>query len=117
MILPCFLRLGDQLWMFELKLDVGEIVVKTCAGETLNVLEDEAWDTQWRNAEAYLEWCAAWSAECLRVLRPDGLCFIFGQLGKREHTFIHLMSRLCQTYQFHDLLIWDRAVGYNGRRD
>jgi hypothetical protein len=27
--------------MFELKLDVGEIVVKTCAGETLHILEDE----------------------------------------------------------------------------
>ncbi|HYF37813.1 MAG TPA: site-specific DNA-methyltransferase, partial [Prosthecobacter sp.] len=82
-----------------------------------NVLEDEAWDTQWRNAEAYLKWCDAWSTECLRVLRPDGLCFIFGQLGKREHTFIHLMSRLCQNHRFHDLLVWDRAVGYNERRD
>jgi site-specific DNA-methyltransferase (adenine-specific) len=82
-----------------------------------NVLEDEAWDTQWQTPEAYLQWCAEWASECLRVLRADGLCFIFGQLGKREHTFIHLMSRLCQNHQFHDLLIWDRAVGYNERRD
>jgi DNA modification methylase len=82
-----------------------------------NVLEDEAWDTQWRDSNAYLAWCEKWARECLRVLRPDGLCFIFGQLGKREHTFIHLMSRLCQNHQFHDLLIWDRAVGYNERRD
>ncbi|MDZ4286631.1 MAG: site-specific DNA-methyltransferase [Prosthecobacter sp.] len=82
-----------------------------------NVLENETWDTQWPNSDAYLEWCAAWVAECLRVLRPDGLCFIFGQLGKREHTFIHLMSQLCRQHQFHDLLVWDRAVGYNERRD
>lgn len=82
-----------------------------------NVLEDEAWDTQWKTAEAYLAWCEKWVAECLRVLRPDGLCFIFGQLGKREHTFLHLMSRLTQKHSFHDLLIWDRAVGYNERRD
>lgn len=82
-----------------------------------NVLEDEAWDTQWKTAEDYLAWCEAWAGECLRVLRDDGLCFIFGQPGKREHTFLHLMSRLCQKHAFHDLIIWDRAVGYNERRD
>ncbi|HEY1084256.1 MAG TPA: site-specific DNA-methyltransferase [Prosthecobacter sp.] len=82
-----------------------------------NVLEDEAWDTQWTSPEDYLAWCEAWVAQCLRVLKDDGLCFIFGQLGKREHAFIHLMSRLCQQHAFHDLIIWDRAVGYNERRD
>jgi DNA modification methylase len=81
-----------------------------------NVLE-EAWDTQWTDADAYLEWCLAWAAEGMRVLRDDGLFFVFGQLGKREHTFIHLMSRLCARFQFHDLIIWDRVVGYNERRD
>lgn len=82
-----------------------------------NVLEDEAWDTQWKTAADYLAWCDAWVRESIRVLRDDGLCFIFGQLGKREHTFLHLMSRLSQQHPFHDLLIWDRAVGYDERRD
>ncbi len=82
-----------------------------------NVLEDEAWDIQWPTAEAYLDWCEAWVAEVMRVLRSDGLAFIFGQPGKREHGFIHLMSRLCMKHAFHDLVIWDRAVGYNERRD
>jgi site-specific DNA-methyltransferase (adenine-specific) len=53
----------------------------------------------------------------MRVLRDDGLCFIFGQLGKREHAFLHLMSRLTLQHRFHDLIIWDRAVGYDERRD
>lgn len=82
-----------------------------------NVLEDEAWDTQWPTPEDYLTWCDAWVGQAMRVLRPDGLCFLFGQLGKREHTFLHFMSRLTQRHPFHDLLIWDRAVGYNERRD
>ncbi|MBB5033451.1 DNA-methyltransferase [Prosthecobacter vanneervenii] len=82
-----------------------------------NVLEDEAWDTQWKTAADYLAWCDAWVAESMRILRDDGLAFIFGQLGKREHTFLHLMSRLSQQHQFHDLIIWDRAVGYDERRD
>jgi DNA modification methylase len=82
-----------------------------------NVLEDESWDTQWKTSEDYLHWCDQWTAQCLRVLRDDGLVFIFGQPGKREHSFIHLMSRLCHRHQFHDLIIWDRAVGYDERRD
>ena len=82
-----------------------------------NVLEDEAWDTQWKTAADYLAWSDDWVAESMRVLRDDGLAFIFGQLGNREHTFLHLMSRLSQQPQFHDLIIWDRAVGYDERRD
>ena len=82
-----------------------------------NVLEDEAWDTQWKTPDDYLDWCDLWVSECLRILKPDGLAFIFGQLGKREHTFLHLMSRLTRQHRFHDLIIWDRAVGYDERRD
>lgn len=82
-----------------------------------NVLQGEQWDTQWHSVDEYLAWCGQWVGESMRVLRDDGLCFIFGQLGKREHGFIHLMSQLCRAHQFHDLIIWDRAVGYNERRD
>lgn len=82
-----------------------------------NVLLEQDWDTQWAQASEYLEWSGVWVSECIRVLKDDGLCFIFGQLGKREHVFIHLMSQLCTRYFFHDLIIWDRVVGYNERRD
>ncbi len=82
-----------------------------------NVLLEQDWDTQWKAVEDYVEWSVTWVAECMRVLCDDGLCFIFGQLGKREHGFIHLMSALCRRHQFHDLIIWDRVVGYNERRD
>jgi DNA modification methylase len=82
-----------------------------------NVLLDHDWDTQWKVMQEYLDWSAGWVTECMRLLRPDGLCFIFGQPGKREHVFIHLMSALCRRYQFHDLIIWDRVIGYNERRD
>lgn len=81
-----------------------------------NVLNED-WDTQWSQVSEYLEWSAIWTSQCMRILRDDGLFFIFGQLGKREHGFIHLMSRLCEKFSFHDLIIWDRVVGYNERRD
>ena len=82
-----------------------------------NVLEKHDWDTQWDNEGQYLHWMILWIKQCMRVLKNDGLFFCFGQLGKREHVFIHLMSLLCYEYKFHDLIIWDRAVGYNDRKD
>lgn len=82
-----------------------------------NVLTGEAWDTQWTDSDAYVAWTQTWVTAAMRVLRPDGLCFIFGQPGKREHVFLHVMSALARAHAFHDLLIWDRVVGYNERRD
>lgn len=81
------------------------------------VLRGESWDNNWQSADQYLKWTVQWVRECKRVLRGDGLLYIFGQLGKREHVWLHACSRLALEMQFHDMLIWDRAVGYNERRD
>lgn len=78
---------------------------------------DHGWDRQWPDAQTYLDWSSAWLSEAMRVLREDGLLYCFGQLGKREHAFLHLMSAATQRWQFHDLITWDRVVGYNERRD
>jgi site-specific DNA-methyltransferase (adenine-specific) len=81
------------------------------------VLEGERWDNQWQSAEEYLRWFESWAELAAQKLRDDGLFFIFGQPGKREHVWVHVVSRLCAKWQFHDMLIWDRAVGYNERYD
>ena len=81
------------------------------------VLVNEGWDNQWRGMSDYLEWTMKWLSECMRILRRDGLLYCFGQLGKREHVMVHLMSEATKRWQFHDLIIWDRAVGYNERSD
>jgi site-specific DNA-methyltransferase (adenine-specific) len=81
------------------------------------VLLGEDWDNQWRTEEDYLNWTEDWIKKSARLLKDDGLFFIFGQLGKREHLWIHLCSMACHILQFHDMLIWDRAVGYNERYD
>ena len=81
------------------------------------VLLDESWDNTWKSADDYLEWTLKWVRECKRVLRPDGLLYVFGQLGKREHVWLHVCSLLSKEMQFHDMIIWDRAVGYNERYD
>ncbi len=77
----------------------------------------EEWDMAWASAEEYVEWTTRWVRACRRVLRPDGLLYVFGQPGKREHVWLHVCSRLTVEMTFHDLIIWDRAVGYNERSD
>ncbi len=81
------------------------------------VLRNERWDNAWQSPEEYLEWTVTWVRQAKRVLKNDGLLLIFGQLGKREHIWLHTCSLLAQEMQFHDMIIWDRAVGYNERRD
>ena len=76
-----------------------------------------AWDNQWPDADAYLAWSARWMVGAQHALVPGGLLFCFGQVGKREHAFLHLLSQAARGWTFHDLLIWDRCVGYNERRD
>jgi DNA modification methylase len=81
------------------------------------VLLGEEWDNQWQTEEDYLNWTEDWIRKCGRLLKDDGLFFIFGQLGKREHLWLHVCSMATRFLQFHDMLIWDRAVGYNERYD
>lgn len=81
------------------------------------VLLEETWDNQWQTEEDYLDWTKDWIEKSARVLKDDGLFFIFGQLGKREHLWLHVCSMATRILQFHDMLIWDRAVGYNERSD
>ncbi len=81
------------------------------------VLREQSWDTQWPDMDAYLQWSARWIEAAMRLLLPGGLLYCFGQLGKREHALLHLMSQSARRWQFHDLIIWDRAVGYNERSD
>lgn len=81
------------------------------------VLLGENWDNQWQTEEDYLTWTENWIRKAGRTLKDDGLFFIFGQLGKREHLWLHVCSMATRILQFHDMLIWDRAVGYNERYD
>lgn len=76
------------------------------------VLLNHEWDNTWSDEEAYLQFTVNWVQACRRVLRDDGLLYVFGQLGKREHVWLHVCSRLAQVMQFHDMIVWDRAVGY-----
>jgi DNA modification methylase len=110
------LHLGDALKILP-SLEAESVQAVVADPPYFQVLVDEEWDNAWASAEDYLDWTLRWVRACRRVLRKDGLMFIFGQLGKREHVWLHMCSLLAKEMQFHDMLIWDRAVGYNERRD
>lgn len=107
---------GDALKILP-RLEEGSAQLVIADPPYFQVLQDEDWDNIWSSPDDYLEWTLRWARECGRILRPDGLFYIFGQLGKREHVWLHVCSLLAREMQFHDMVIWDRAVGYNERHD
>ncbi len=107
--------IGDSLQILpNLESDCAQLII---ADPPYFQVLDEIWDNSWRSEDDYLDFTVRWVRECQRVLRPDGLLYIFGQLGKREHIWLHVCSRLTKEMQFHDMIVWDRAVGYNERGD
>jgi len=40
----------------------------------------KGWDKQWKTEEEYLTWCNRWTAECLRVLKPNRMMIVWGTL-------------------------------------
>jgi DNA modification methylase len=107
---------GDSQKILE-TLEANEFQAIIADPPYFQVLLEENWDNQWRSEEEYLGWTEEWIKKAARLLKDDGLFFIFGQLGKREHLWLHACSMATRILQFHDMLIWDRAVGYNERYD
>jgi len=102
---------GDALDVLPaLEANIAQVIV---ADPPYYQVLDAAWDNEWNSPEDYLQWTLQWARACKRVLRVDGLLYVFGQLGKREHISLHTCSSLAREMQFHDMLIWDRSVGYN----
>ena len=46
----------------------------------------KGWDSQWKTEDEYLAWCADWTLECIRVLRPNRMLIVWGTL--KTETFI-----------------------------
>lgn len=39
---------------------------------------NEKWDKQWETEQEYLDWCKLWFNECVRVLKPTGSFYCYG---------------------------------------
>lgn len=113
---------AGHLFLGDVKEGLGHVGEESCQliiadPPYFRVQVDEDWDNSWKDEEDYLQWTLDWVRACERVLKEDGLLYIFGQLGKREHVWLHICSEVSRVMQFHDMIVWDRAVGYNERYD
>ena len=39
---------------------------------------NEKWDKQWKTEQEYLDWCKLWFNECVRILKPTGSFYCYG---------------------------------------
>jgi DNA modification methylase len=46
----------------------------------------KGWDSQWKSEDEYLVWCADWTQECIRVLKPNRMLIVWGTL--KTETFL-----------------------------
>ena len=46
----------------------------------------KGWDSSWKNEGDYLDWTRLWTAECVRVLRPNRMLIVWGTL--KTDTFL-----------------------------
>ena len=72
------------------------------------------WDNQWKDETAYLEWCRAWTNECVRVLKPSRCLYVWGTT--KTDTFLRykldVLNELDEmTYQ--NWIVW--AYDWGGR--
>lgn len=48
--------------------------------------DGKGWDHQWKTEKKYLAWCEEWTAECVRVLKPNRMLIVWGTL--KTDTFL-----------------------------
>jgi len=76
----------------------------------------KGWDSQWKSEAEYLEWCALWTKECERVLKPQRMMVVFGTL--KTDTFLkYKLSVLnsIDTLSLQNELIWSYNWGGRGK--
>jgi site-specific DNA-methyltransferase (adenine-specific) len=80
------------------------------------VVKDK-WDNQWKTKQAYLDWCEAWLKQCLRVLHPRGSIYIWGSIGEKSDSVIHLKLLMDSLgFHFKDWITWKKQRGMGNRR-
>lgn len=59
--------------------------------------DGQGWDSQWETEEDYLEWCAKWTTELVRVLKPGRMLSVWGTL--KTDTFLKYKLEVLNNFQ------------------
>lgn len=65
----------------------------------------KGWDNQWKSERDYLDWCAEWSKECVRVLKPNRMLIVWGTL--KTDTFLKYKL---ETQENNDCLVGQNEI-------
>ena len=74
----------------------------------------DAWDNQWTSEKRYLEWCKAWTTECVRVLKPNRCMYVWGTT--KTNTFLRYKLDVLESFpqmNYQNWIIW--AYDWGGR--
>ena len=74
----------------------------------------DSWDNQWKDQDAYLEWCREWTEECFRVLKPGRCFYVWGTT--KEDTLLRYKLEVLNSIDdahYKNWIIW--AYDWGGR--
>lgn len=74
------------------------------------------WDHQWETQNDYLEWSQRWLLQSKRVLKQSGSLYLWGGIGERSDTIVHLYLLVKQMLYFKDWITWSKSRGMGTRR-
>jgi site-specific DNA-methyltransferase (adenine-specific) len=90
---------GDCLKLMQTLPDHSAQIV--IADPPYNIGKDFGNDSDKMTHDAYLKWCDAWIAECLRILKPNGTMFVFGFSEGLAHILTRIPARIHRRW-----LVW-----------
>lgn len=67
----------------------------------------DTWDNQWETEDQYLQWCSAWTNECVRVLKPGRCLYVWGTT--KTDTFLRYKLDVlnhCPGMHYQNWIIW-----------
>lgn len=71
----------------------------------------DKWDNQWATERDYLDWCAEWTKECYRVLKPDRMFVVWGTL--KTNTFLKYALEAPVSLVRQEEIVW--SYNWGGR--
>ena len=72
----------------------------------------KGWDSAWDTEQDYLDWCKLWTAECVRVLKPNRCMYVWGTT--KTDTFLRYKLDVLNSFDdiyYQSWIIWSYDWG------
>lgn len=73
----------------------------------------KGWDSKWNSEVEYLSWCMQWTAECIRVLKPNRMLVVWGTLKTDAFLRYKLLLSDRESVTSQNEIIW--SYNWGGR--